>query len=60
MPGVVLCRLPTQMCEGCSEAFPDEQLDTLYRNDPALYCGACRSEREDKADKARDEDFYGV
>lgn len=40
MSGVALCRLPTQMCEGCSEAFPDEQLDTLYRNDSALYCGA--------------------
>ena len=60
MSGVALCRLPTQLCEGCGEATPDEDLEVLYSDSLDLYCPACVFERQAKADKARDEDFYGA
>lgn len=58
--GVACCRLPTQHCERCEGEFLDEELDTLYRDDPALYCAGCRDDLGQQQDRERDEEFYGA
>ena len=60
MPGVALCRLPRQLCEGCGGATLDEDLEVLYAESVELYCPACVFDRQNRADKARDEDHYGA
>ncbi len=57
--GVALCRLPTQLCAGCDEPYPDEDLDVLYAGSIELYCPSCVFDAQKRADTRSDEDYYG-
>lgn len=54
-----LCRLPTQLCEGCGEAFPDDELDQAVEGAAELYCADCLFTLQKRSDEGRDEECYG-